>query len=273
MNLDLSSQMALVEYCKSAEFVNFATTVIVAMALGSWCAWFLFQIVLPAMAKLWDVFGCNRWSKVPLTVMFCGLVYIGATKVKSLIDHAGADEGIALVALEAEVVGEEIAPGVTNWYTEVAAGYTHGTLTEDTPFLGRDTDEEPWGEMEKHDVTFYGDSVTNWMFFTVSGKAPVEYRQLWFGFDPPDIHVVTEGVKLEFFRATPTSVEIHWSCDNPMCVYFDIYRRRVDKDRNPLSDWELVESGIEDTAWLWDGVFTIGDSWEYRVSSTYQEGN
>lgn len=273
MGLDFAGQMALVEYCRSAEFVNFATTVVVALALGAWCAWFLFRIALPAMAKLWDVFGCNRWSKVSLTVMFCGLVYVGATKMQSLIGHTGADEGIVLAAVEAEVVGEEVSPGITNFYTEVSVGYTQGTLTEDIPFLGRDTDEEPWGEMEKRNVTFYGDSVTNWMFFTVNGKAPVEYRQLWIGLDPPDVHVVTEGVKLEHFRVTPTSVEIHWSCDDARCVSFDVYRRKVDKDRRPLSDWELVESGVEGDSWLWDGVFTIGDSWEYRISSTYQEGN
>lgn len=268
--MDIVSQIFVVGLDESAEIVRFATAAAGALAALASACWLLARVIVPAFARLFATFGKGRSARVAMAVTLAVLCHAGATK--NILGKTGADEGVVLAAVEAEVVGVEVSPGVTNFHTDVSVGYTGGTLSEDTPFLGRDTDEDPWSEMPKYDVSFLHDAVTNWMFFTVSGTGPIDYRQVWLGNDPPDIHVVTEGVKLEYLLVTPRSVAIAWSCDDERCVRFDIHRRKVDRNRRPLSDWETVVSGVEDTAWVWEGVFTVGESWEYRVSSTYKEG-
>ena len=64
--------------------------------------------------------------------------------------------------------------------------------------------------------------------------------------------------------ASSKFVSILWTCDDPKATVFEVQRRR-----NAGSQWTTVGTTTE-FGFVYSG-FTVGETWHWRVSSTYAD--
>lgn len=182
-------------------------------------------------------------------------LYAGAKHVIRPPD-AGADEGYYV----AEIVADYIS---SNDVTTVDVKFCGTGVTTNTPVFVRNSDSEEWRELVKANAAITSDLPTNVLSFVVYGNAETN-RYWWVGTDKPSIIVETTGIEIVYFLATSHSVQIAWTCDDPKATEFSVQRRRRSET------WDTV-AVTTDTAFEYIG-FTVGESWEWRVISTYTEG-
>ena len=188
---------------------------------------------------------------VALVVVAVAIAY-GGTKP---VQNAGADEGIALVGVTASY-------DTTNNVSSVAVAWTNGTVTTATPVSVRNAASEPWRELVKIGAAIET-GATNVLSFTVADDVTTN-RFWWVGIDTPAIVIETTAITITNFVASSRSVHIAWMCDDPKAVAFTIQRRRMG-----TATIETVATTTENS-YTYNG-FTVGESWEWRVTSTYAE--
>lgn len=172
------------------------------------------------------------------------------------VQNAGADEGIALVSVAVEY-------DETNDVTAVEVSFTGHNVTTATPVSVRNDQTENWRELEKIGATVTTDLATNVLAFAVSGDVSTN-RFWWVGTETPAVIIETTGITITHFAASSSSVQIMWTCDDPNATEYTIQRRR-----KGATQWETV--GVTSSlAFVYVG-FTVGETWEWRVSSTYAE--
>lgn len=204
----------------------------------------------------------EQWAKVrkikPLekAVALVGLVFAIAYGGTKPVQNAGADEGIALVSVAVEY-------DATNDVTTVEVKFTGHNVTTATPVSVRNDQTENWRELEKIGATVTTDLATNVLAFAVSGDVSTN-KFWWVGTDTPAVIIETTGITITHFAASSSSVQIMWTCDDPNATEYTIQRRR-----KGAAQWETV--GVTSSlAFVYVG-FTVGETWEWRVSSTYAE--
>lgn len=192
---------------------------------------------------------------VALVVIGIAVAY-GGSKFTPGSGNAGSDSGINLVKIEAEYDS-------TNDVTAIKVSFVGNNVGLLTPVFVRNTQTEPWRELEKLDAIITSDLPTNVLSFAVSGNAETN-RFWWVGVDTPAVIIETTGIEITYFAASSRFVQIAWTCDDPKATEFTIQRRRRG------GQWETV--GVTSSlAFIYAG-FTVGETWEWRVSSTYTEG-
>lgn len=190
-------------------------------------------------------------------VLFAVALTIYAGAKHRLVD-AGADAAISLVSVGVEYDS-------TNEVTSVEVRFFGNGVTTSTPVSVRNAQTEQWHELTKIGAEITSDFTTNLLAFAVSGDVSTN-RFWWVGVDTPAVIIETTGITIEHFAASSSSVQIVWSCDDPNATEFTIQRRR-----KGTQAWETV--GVTTSyAYIYVG-FTIGQTWEWRVSSTYTEDN
>ena len=177
----------------------------------------------------------------------------GATKT---VPNAGADEAIALVGVAVEY-------DETIEVTAVEVSFVGNNVTTATPVSVRNAETEQWRELEKIGATVTTDLATNVLAFAVSGDVSTN-RFWWVGTETPAVIIETTGITIEHFAASSSSVQIMWTCDDPNATEFVIQRRR-----KGAANWETV-GATSSLAFIYVG-FTVGETWEWRVTSTYTE--
>jgi len=171
----------------------------------------------PVIGEAW-----RKWRKRGPMAVIVGFaaVYLamhcGATK-PHVVPNAGADDGIALVCIEAEYDS-------TNDVTAVNVKFTTGDVTTATPVLVRNAESEQWRELFKVDATVTPGQ-TNVLAFAVAGNAATN-RFWWVGVDTPPVVIEDAGITITNFVATSKFVHIDWTCENPKATVFAIQRRR-----------------------------------------------
>lgn len=189
---------------------------------------------------------------VALVAVAVAIAY-GGTKP---VQNAGADDGIALVSVAVEY-------DETNDVTAVEVSFTGHNVTTATPVSVRNDQTENWREMEKIGATVTSDLATNLLSFAVSGNVSTN-RYWWVGTETPAVIIETTGITITHFAASSSSVQIMWTCDDPNATEYMIQRRR-----KGAAQWETV--GVTTSlAFVYVG-FTVGETWEWRVLSTYAE--
>ena len=119
--------------------------------------------------------------------------------------------------------------------------------------------------MEKIGATITTDFTTNLLAFAVSGNVSTNHYW-WAGTETPAVIVETTGIEITYFAASSQSVQLMWTCDDPNASEFAVQRRR-----KGTTEWETV--GVTSSfAFIYVG-FTVGETWEWRVTSTYVEGD
>ena len=209
----------------------------------------------PVVAELWrkwrgkDIVGkCASILAVAVAVAYGG----------SKMTNVGADEGIDLAAVWVEY-------DATNDVSAVEVRFTAGNVTPTTPVSVRNSETEQWRELEKTDAAVTSDLPTNVLAFAVSGNAATN-RYWWVGTETPAVIIETTGITITHFAASSSSVQIMWTCDDPRATEFAVQRRR-----KRTLQWETV--GVTSSlAFVYVG-FTVGETWEWRVSATYTEGD
>lgn len=189
---------------------------------------------------------------VALVAVAVAIAY-GGTKP---VQNAGADEGIALVSVAVEY-------DETNDVTAVEVSFTGHNVTTATPVSVRNDQTENWRELEKIGATVTTDLATNLLAFAVAGDVSTN-KFWWVGTETPAVIIETTGITITHFAASSSSVQIMWTCDDPNATEYMIQRRR-----KGTKQWETV--GVTTSlAFVYVG-FTVGDTWEWRVVSTYEE--
>jgi len=169
--------------------------------------------------------------------------------------NAGADEGIALVSVAVEYDS-------MNDVTAVEVKFTGHNVTTATPVSVRNDQTENWRELEKIGATVTTDLATNVLAFAVSDNVST-YLFWWVGTETPAVIIEITGIEITHFAASSSSVQIMWTCDDPNATEYVIQRRR-----KGAAQWETV--GVTSSlAFVYVG-FTVGETWEWRVSSTYE---
>ena len=230
-----------------------AAAVFLALLLFAICA----AIALaPVFREAWEKFKRRRRLEKAATLAALALaVAYGGTKP---VKNAGADEGIALVGVAVEY-------DATNDLTAVEVTFTGANVTTATPVSVRNSERENWRELVKIGATVTTDLPTNLLAFAVSGNVSTN-TFWWVGTQTPAVIIEGGGIEITYFAASSSSVQIAWTCDDPKAVEFEIQRRRKGG-----RTWETV--GVTpDFAFVYSG-FTVGETWEWRVSSTYTEGD
>ena len=172
------------------------------------------------------------------------------------VQNAGADEGIALVSVAVEY-------DETNDVTRVEVKFTGHNVTTATPVSVRNDQTENWRELEKIGATVTTDFSTTILAIAVSGDVSTN-KFWWVGTDTPAVIIETTGITITHFAASSSSVQIMWTCAAPNATEYTIQRRR-----KGAAQWETV--GVTSSlAFVYVG-FTVGETWEWRVSSTYAE--
>ena len=190
-------------------------------------------------------------------VLFAAALTIYAGAKHRLVD-AGADAAISLVSVGVEYDS-------TNDVTSVEVRFVGSGVTTSTPVSVRNDETENWRELTKIGADITADYSTNILSFAAAGNVSTN-RFWWVGNDTPAVIIETRGITIEYFAASSSSVQIAWSCDDPNATEFTIQRRR-----KGATHWETV--GVTSSlAFVYVG-FTVGETWEWRVSSTYQEDN
>ena len=204
-----------------------------------------------------DAFGKMRPDERKAFALFtAALAFYAGAKHIILPPDAGADEGYSV----AEIVADYIS---SNDVTTVDVKFCGAGVTTNTPVSVRNSVSEEWRELAKSDAAITCDLPTNVLSFVVYGNAETN-RYWWVGTDKPSIIVETTGIEIVYFLATSHSVQIAWTCDDPHATEFAIQRRLRGET------WDTV-AVTTDTAFEYIG-FTVGESWEWRVISTYTEG-
>ena len=181
-------------------------------------------------------------------------IYAGAKHAQM---NAGADSAISLVSVGAEYDS-------TNDVTSVEVRFTGQGVTTATPVSVRNDQTETWRELEKIGAEITTDFTTNILSFGVYGNAGTN-RYWWVGTETPAVIIESTGITIELFAASSRSVQIAWTCDDPRATEFSIQRRR-----KGTTTWETV--GVTSSyAYIYVG-FTVGETWEWRVSAVYTEG-
>lgn len=189
---------------------------------------------------------------VALVAVAVAIAY-GGTKP---VQNAGADEGIALVSVAVEY-------DETNDVTAVEVSFTGHNVTTETPVSVRNDQKENWRELEKIGATVTTELATNLLAFAVAGDVSTN-KFWWVGTETPAVIIETTGITITHFAASSSSVQIMWTCDDPNATEYMIQRRR-----KGTKQWETV--GVTTSlAFVYVG-FTVGETWEWRVSSTYAE--
>lgn len=218
-----------------------------------------------------DWLKLDGFGKVVAAVMVCSLGYYGATKSThvDVTSKTDADSGIGLAYVDLCVTNEVVGT-VTSTWTAVSIGWTNGTVTASTPFQARNAIDQEWTVLPKlGEPTFYYDSVTNTMFFGVSGDI-TRWTMYWVGSDPPGVIVTVDGITLTHFHVDSKKVEIGWECDDPRCKSFMVRRRKVDTvTHDPITEYETLIV-TEDKAYVIYG-FTVGETWEYQIRGEFYE--
>lgn len=195
-------------------------------------------------------------KKAMVLFAFALTFYAGAKH--ALVPDAGADEGVQLVSIATEYDS-------TNDVTSVEVKFTGSNVTTETPISVRNDQRDVWRELQKIGATVTTDFPTNVLAFAVSGNVGTNHYW-WAGWDTPAVIIETAGITVNHFAASSSSVEIMWTCDDPKAVEFSIQRRR-----KGTAEWETV--GVTSSlAFIYVG-FTVGETWEWRVMSTYREGD
>lgn len=208
----------------------------------------------PVILAQWARFRkLSPLKKAVALVAVAVAVAYGGTKP---VQNAGADEGIALVSVAVEY-------DETNDVTAVEVSFTGHNVTTATPVSVRNDQTENWREMEKIGATVTTDLATNILAFAVAGDVSTN-KFWWVGTETPVVIIETTGITITHFAASSSSVQIMWTCDDPNATEYMIQRRR-----KGTKQWETV--GVTTSlAFVYVG-FTVGETWEWRVSSTYAE--
>lgn len=172
------------------------------------------------------------------------------------VQNAGADEGIALVSVAVKY-------DATNNVTEVEVKFTGHNVTTATPVSVRNDQTENWRELEKIGATVTTDLATNALAFAVSGDVSTN-RFWWVGTEKPAVIIENKGIEITHFAASSRAVEIMWTCEDPNATEYVIQRRR-----KGVAQWETV--GVTSSLSFVYVGFTVGETLEWRVTSTYQE--
>lgn len=174
------------------------------------------------------------------------------------VQNAGADSGIALVGIGVDYDS-------TNNVTAVDVSFVGSNVTTATPVSVRNSDRQNWIELTKLNPAVTSDLPTNVLTFAVTGNVATN-RYWWVGTETPAVIIETTGITITHFAASSSSVEITWTCDDPNVAVFSVQRRRKGRVQ-----WETV--GVTTSlAFVYVG-FTVGETWEWRVSATYEGGN
>ena len=223
-----------------------AVMIVVCCAAAAW----------PLVLGEWRKFRkCDIAAKAAVTLAAAVAIAYGGSKG---IQNAGADTGIALAGIAVEYDS-------TNDLTSVEVKFTAGNVTTATPVSVRNAETEAWRELSKIGATVTAGQPTNVLAFAVSGNAATN-RYWWVGVNTPAVVVESEGITITSFVASSKSVHIAWTCDDTNATVFAIQRRR-----QGTSEWQTVGSTSGNS---FDYVgFTVGESWEWRVTSTYTEGD
>ena len=211
----------------------------------------------PVIGEAW-----RKWRKRGPMAVIVGFaaVYLamhcGATK-PHVVPNAGADDGIALVCIEAEYDS-------TNDVTAVNVKFTAGDVTAATPVLVRNAESEQWRALEKIDATVTTGQ-TNVLAFAVAGNAATN-RYWWVGVDTPPVVIEDAGITITNFVATSKFVHIDWTCENPKATVFALQRQLEGE-----AQFETVTTTTANSITF--GGFTVGKTTKWRITSTYTEGN
>ena len=209
----------------------------------------------PTIREQWSKWRMARGLEktAALVALVAAIAYGGSKPVQ----NAGADEGIALAGITAEY-------DETNDVTAVEVKFTGHNVSTATPVSVRNDQTENWRELEKIGATVTTDLATNVLAFAVAGDVSTN-RFWWVGTETPAIIIESKGIEITHFAASSRAVEIMWTCDDPNATEYVIQRRRKGE-----AQWETV--GVTSSlAFVYVG-FTVGETWEWRVSSTYTEG-
>ena len=212
--------------------------------------------VRPHLREIWRKFKALK--VVERAAVVVGLIAAIAYGGKKPVQNAGADAGIALVSVAVEY-------DATNNVTAVEVKFTGHNVTTATPVSVRNDQTENWRELEKIGATVTTDLATNVLAFAVSGDVSTN-RFWWVGTETPAVIIESKGIEITHFAASSRAVEIMWTCDDPNATEYVIQRRR-----KGTAQWETV--GVTSSlAFVYVG-FTVGETWEWRVSATYTEGD
>lgn len=173
------------------------------------------------------------------------------------VQNAGADDGITLAGIFTEY-------DPTNDVTSVEVRFTAGNVSTLTPVSVRNAETENWRELVKSNATVTAGLATNVLAFATAGNVATN-RYWWAGIDTPAVIVETAGIEIQAFHATSAYVEIEWTCDDPQAVEFAVQRRHPGD-----AEWQTV--GETSSLYFAYYGFTVGESWQWRVISTYTEG-
>ncbi len=201
----------------------------------------------------------EHWRRMSRSARLLAVAFVAAFTVYAVLKpvrNAGADAEVGLVAVEAGY-------DETNDVSAVVVRFT-GDVAVDTPVWVRNDATEQWRELEKVNADITTDFATNSLSFAVSGNSATNMFW-WVGHDTPAVIVETTGITITHFAASSQMVQIMWACDDPKAETFEVQRRRK-RER----EWETV--GVTSSlAYVYVG-FTVGETWEWRVMSTYTEG-
>lgn len=187
-----------------------------------------------------------------LACVVAATIYGGGKGVYS----AGADAGISLAGITAEYDS-------TNDVTAVEVSFVGNNVTTSTPVSVRNDATEQWRELEKIGATVTSDLATNILSFAVSGDVSTN-RCWWVGTETPAVVIETTGITITHFVASSSFVEMVWECDDPNAEVFEVQRRH-----KGAATWETV--GVTSSLGFLYVGFTVGETWEWRVSATYEE--
>lgn len=192
-------------------------------------------------------------------VLFTGVVllvlYAGSKHVS--VRNPGADEGIVLTSITTEYDS-------TNDVSEVIVSFTEGQVTAATPVSVRPSPDKLWTELVKSNAVLDLELSPHTLTFTVPGNVGTN-AYWWVGSDTPAVIIETQGIEIVHFAASSHAVQIAWNCSDPYATEFVIQRRRSVAD-----PWETV-GATTSMSFVYTG-FTVGETWMWRVISTYEVG-
>lgn len=215
-----------------------------------------------------DIFGkFKRLGLINSLIIACIVIPIimyGGSK-KTPVKHPGGDVGLQVVGIYADLTNEVVEVGITNTYTDVTVEFLGTIVAQTTPVWVRMSETNEWTELVKMNPTIYYDGVTNHLDFGVSGDVKV-YPWWWVGDDTPAIHIETTGITITYFLASSQSIAVTWECKYPRATTFVVQYRN-----GPQDEWHTVLETEAKNA-LISGFF-INRTTQWRISSTYTEGN
>ena len=229
------------------------------------CLFLLGLLIAACVGLTLAPFIREQWAKakkmkplgkaVGLLAVVVAIAYGGAKPPSPVLHNAGADEGINLVSVMSLY-------DASNNVTKVEVQFIGSNVGIETPISVRNDETENWLELVKINPTVTSDLPTNILRFTVSGNVD-GYRFWWVGVNTPAVIVESEGIEITCFAASSHSVQIDWTCEDPNAAEFEVQRRH-----NAEEEWQTV-CVTTDHAFIFEG-FTVGETWEWRVITTYE---